>query len=452
MRGDPIQARVGADLTPAPLYVVDLLPGAVAGRKHGVDFGGSAGARATAQQLAGELGEPVLGAPLRKLANPSCAGHAGGVPYVVVAAGPVEASRLFSAYRLQVARQARGLSKTDLSKQLEVSAAALSQFELGQSRPSPATVRRLAEVLSFSPDFFSTATVMSSAPEADDEVVDSFGHFRSLRSLTATRRRQVLTVAHLLRDVTVYLESRVRLPELKVPRHPNTDLESLPTIAAQVRQEMGIDHDGPIDDVLLLLERHGVVSSRYPFNDATEVSAFSVPMESRKYLVLKQQREAKRDRDRYSSCHELGHLVLHEPGQSLAAKEVEHEANVFAAEFLMPASMIGSELPTKVEWPKLLQLKQRWGVSMAALLYRAKTLGTMSESTYVQGVRTMSARGWRHDEPGTVTAIEAPTLLSRAMDVAGVTAPDISAATGWPVEMVIDLIAESRDTRPAIDL
>jgi Zn-dependent peptidase ImmA (M78 family)/DNA-binding transcriptional regulator YiaG len=369
----------------------------------------------------------------------------------VVTDKAVEASRLFSAYRLQVARQARGLTKNDLSKQLEMSAAALSQFELGQNRPSPATIERLSSVLDFAPSFFSTGTVLSTADQADDELVDSYGHFRSLRAVTATRRRQVLTVAHLLRDVTAFLETHVKLPELDVPQHDAETPEDIASAAAQVRAELGADSESPIEDVLRLLERRGVVCARYPM-DAADVSAFSVPMERRTFLVLKQQREAKRDRDRFSSCHELGHLVMHKPGQSLASKVLEQQADIFASEFLMPTGIIRDELPAKVDWPRLLQLKQRWGVSIAALLYRSKSLGIMPKATYVQAVRTMNVRGWRKDEPGTVAAIEAPTLLSTALAVADLTAADVSAATGWPAGMVSELLAESTDGRPSVQL
>lgn len=370
-------------------------------------------------------------------------------PRVVVTDEAVEASRLFSAYRLQVARQARAFTKSDLSKRLEMSAAALSQFELGQNRPSPATTERLSSVLGFAPSFFSTGTVLSAADQADDEFVDSYGHFRSLRSVSATRRRQVLTVAHLLRDVTAFLERHVKLPELDVPRHDVERPEDIASVAAQVRIEIEAGSDGPVGDVLRLLERRGIVGARYPI-DAADISAFSVPVERRAFLVLKQQREAKYDRDRFSSCHELGHLVMHKPGQSLASKTLERQANVFASEFLMPTESIRDELSSKVDWSRLLQLKQRWGVSMAALLYRSKSLGIMPEATYVQALRTMNVRGWRKNEPGIIAAIEAPTLLSAALAAAGLTAADVSAASGWPESIVSELLADSTDARPSV--
>lgn len=363
----------------------------------------------------------------------------------------VEASKLFSAYRLQVARQARGMTKSELSGHLGVSAAALSQFELAQNRPTPKTVEKIAHVLEFSPTFFSTATVHSASDEAGDELVDSFGHFRSLRSVTATQRRRVLTVAHLLRDVTAFLEAHVKLPVLDVPKYSATSPAEIAEAAARVRVDLGVEGDGPVDDVLRLLERRGIVCARFPI-EAANVSAFSVPMEEHTFLVLKEQRQAKRDRDRFSCSHELAHLVLHEPGQHLASREHEKQADTFASEFLMPASGIFDDLPEKVDWPRLLQLKQKWGVSMASLLYRSKSLGKMPEATYTQAVRTINVRGWRIDEPGAVSAVEAPALLNAALSLTTFTFADLSDATGWPESMVANLFAESTDSRPSIQL
>src|SRR5262249_47015085 len=57
------------------------------------------------------------------------------------------------------------------------------------------------------------------------------------------------------------------------------------------------------------------------------------------------------------------------------------------------------------------KLKQRWQVSLAALLMRAKTLGRMKEATYLTAVKTASARGWRRLEPIPLGAPEQPIRL-----------------------------------------
>jgi Zn-dependent peptidase ImmA (M78 family) len=65
----------------------------------------------------------------------------------------------------------------------------------------------------------------------------------------------------------------------------------------------------------------------------------------------------------------------------------------------MPAEDIHDELPERVDWTVLFQLKQEWRVLLAALLIRARTLSRMSENSYLTTVKAASARGWRHVEP-----------------------------------------------------
>ncbi len=92
-------------------------------------------------------------------------------------------------------------------------------------------------------------------------------------------------------------------------------------------------------------------------------------------------------------------------------KEVETQAHTFAAAFLMPAGDIHDELPTTVDWPALFELKRFWQVSLAALLMRARTLGRMSDSTYLTAIKAASARGWRRMAPVSLGRPEQPTRL-----------------------------------------
>ena len=137
-------------------------------------------------------------------------------------------------------------------------------------------------------------------------------------------------------------------------------------------------------------------------------------------------------------AHELGHLIMHsdaEPGGRIA----EDQAQRFAAEFLMPASEIEQLLPkttTDRGWARLAQLKEHWGVSMAALLFRARFLGVMAEVSYRNAMISLSTKGWRRMEPGNVVAVEMPSLLPKAIEVlesAGISAADIVRGPGLPL-------------------
>lgn len=358
---------------------------------------------------------------------------------------------LFSPGRLRLARESRALTQTELARRAGLTPAAISQFEKTQARPTEARLAVLADVLEFPVAFFATGSSPSSRPDNDLENLDGFGHFRSLRSITATQRRSALTTTHLVRDVVSVLSEAVRLPFLdlpKIPLDPEADAAEAEEIAATVRSTWGLP-PGPVADQLRCLERHGVVAARHSIN-ATTVHAFSAPFPERPVVILG--RDGKRDRDRHSAAHELGHLVMHTAGKHLAPKNIEDQAHRFAAAFLMPASDVIDELPVRADWAALQALKQRWGTSMASLLRRSWTLGVMPENAYQQAMKIIGSRGWRIQEPGDAGPAESPSLLATAATLANVTADDLSAHTGWPAERIAELLRDSTDARPTLTL
>jgi Zn-dependent peptidase ImmA (M78 family) len=161
--------------------------------------------------------------------------------------------------------------------------------------------------------------------------------------------------------------------------------------------------------VVDLLEDRGAVVIRLPL-DTADVDAFSLPFQDRPVVVLGSDKND-RARSRFDAAHELAHLVIHRD-RVWGVPEVERQAHIFAAAFLMPADDIRDELPTRGDWESLFKLKAKWQVSLAALLMRARTLGRMSEGQYVTAVKATSARGWRRVEPVPLGRPEQPTRLA----------------------------------------
>jgi Zn-dependent peptidase ImmA (M78 family) len=167
--------------------------------------------------------------------------------------------------------------------------------------------------------------------------------------------------------------------------------------------------------VVGLLEGHGILVLRLPLDEA-DVDAFSLPFPDRPVVVLGANKKD-RARSRFDAAHELGHLVMH--GESVwGVKEVEIQAHKFAAEFLMPAADIRPELPAKADWATLFALKQRWHVSIAALLMRAKDLEVMAPPAYTTAMKGISARGWRRSEPIPLGEPEKSTVTTELLQVA----------------------------------
>jgi Zn-dependent peptidase ImmA (M78 family)/transcriptional regulator with XRE-family HTH domain len=306
----------------------------------------------------------------------------------------------FERARLRTARELARLSQAQLAGEAGVTPAAISQFESGAARPSPDTLATLSGALNVPVAFFH---------EKMQESHDGF--FRSLRRTSVTDRRKARAIACIARDVAVRASAAGRFPVTSLPSLPVSGLDAdrteIERTAEQVRAQWGVA-PGPAPDIVGLLEAHGVTVIRLPLG-TSDVDAFSLPFADHPVVVLSADKND-RARSRFDGAHELGHLVVH--GEQIwGVKAVETQAHQFAAEFLLPANQIYGQLPTTVDWPALFELKKYWQVSLAALLMRARTLGRMTESTYLTAIKTASARGWRRTEPVPLGQPEQPARL-----------------------------------------
>lgn len=305
----------------------------------------------------------------------------------------------FEPERLRLARELKEWSQADLAARLDVTPAAVSQFETGVTKPGAEALGRMTSALGVPVEFFSLPVT-----ETHD------GFFRSLRRTSVSHRRRARALAHIAHDLAVAAVAP-ELPLVQIPQIPVSGLqaprEELEEIATQVRREFRIP-GGPVTDVVRVLEERGILVIRLPL-DTADVDAFSLPFHDRPVAVLGTDKND-RARSRFDAAHELGHLVVH-GDQIWGVKEVEQQAHAFAAAFLMPAEDIRDELPDRADWPSLFELKQKWQVSLAALLMRARNLGCMSENNYLTAVKAASARGWRRIEPVPLGKPEQPTCL-----------------------------------------
>ena len=342
----------------------------------------------------------------------------------------------FDPNRLRIARLAAGLRANQLADKVGVNASAISQYEHGYSRPGPATLAQLALAVGVPARWFATTRPLGSVSE-------SGAHFRSLRASSKQERGQAFAGAVMAWDLCQVLETRVRLPDVDVPSLPPStaiDTTELNDIAWEVRQRWAVP-DGPIANVVRLLEQHGVLVLRAQLH-TRRVNAFSYDFGSRPLVMLGDDSNDTA-RSRFDAAHELGHLVMHsdaEPGDGL----LERQAHGFAAGLLLPARLVRAELPSRFDLAHLSRLRQTWGTSIAALLYRARELGVMADTTYRRAVTRMSAQGHRSDESafGDLGRPEEPALLRRALELV--------AQSGLDIDQVADMVGLSTDRVAAI--
>jgi len=298
---------------------------------------------------------------------------------------------------LATARLARGLTQTDLAMQAGLSQAFISKAEAGQIELDGERLSRTADVLRYPVSLLSlTAEVHS--------LVSTCAFHRKRSALPVSKVKQVHALMDLARVQAEELLSDASAPEVRLRRTPpNADLGISPRdIARQVRAHLGIE-EGPFRNLTAALEDAGVVILSWDL-DSRQGDAVSQWLHGHRPVVLLY-RAAPGDRQRFSLAHELSHVIMHtEPldGQ-------EEQADQFASELLMPARVIRSEL-ANLDMPALARLKVRWGVSMAALIRRARDLGAISDYRYKELNIELSKAGWRSREPVEVPP-ERPSLL-----------------------------------------
>jgi Zn-dependent peptidase ImmA (M78 family)/transcriptional regulator with XRE-family HTH domain len=354
----------------------------------------------------------------------------------------------FDPRRLTLARVRNGWTKRRLAEVVGVSSAAITQYELGQARPSGASLARLAVQLGVPPRYLAAGRPFINVRPAD-------AHFRSLRSATVSEREQSLAVVAHLAELVIVLSRIVRLPAVTIPDAISDGGDGPEREARSLRRawELGA---GPIPHLVRQAEMHGIVVAVARFGSSERVDAFSCWPErlDRPVICLSSDR-GNVLRRRFSAAHEIGHLILHRGHPDPGSTTNEHEADRFAAELLMPADDIAPSLPRRPDLATLIELQQQWGVSVQALLRRCNDLQTISSHMYKRGMIAISQLGWRRDEPSLDYDGEWPAMLGEAARLAqtrGVTESVLAEGLCLPASEVRELLGFQDEDRPRLQL
>lgn len=323
----------------------------------------------------------------------------------------------FVGERLREARQVRGLRAVQLSEILNVSAQAVSSYETGKKTPSPEITEAISHALNLPVHFFT----LPSRPDSDRIVF-----YRSMSAATQTARRRAEFRQMWLEDLTNHLGTYVEFPEVRLPEFdiPSDPLlisdDEIEQIAGETRKFWRMTTDGPIRNMVYLLENQGVIVARDNLGAATldGLSTFT----DRPYVVIGTDKGTA-VRWRFDGAHELGHLILHRGlnPKSLTRtadfKRVETQAHRFAAAFLLPMSAFADDF-FSASLDALRAIKPKWRVSIAMMIMRARHGELISEEHERRLWTNYSRRGWRGMEPlDDSMEAEEPRLLRSAIEM-----------------------------------
>lgn len=290
----------------------------------------------------------------------------------------------FNPSRLSFARRRRGFTKRALAERVGMGLRSVTAYESGESVPSEDALAKLQECLGFPLDFFFGEDLEEPNPD--------IASFRALKRMNASLREMALTQGGLAIYLSKWFEKEFELPKCDIP---NLGYERSPEAGAEtLRRYWGIG-ELPIRNIVHLLESKGVRVFSLAVN-AREVDAFSWWKGDTPFVFLNNKKSS--ERSRYDAAHELGHLVLHRDGP-LRGQNVEREANVFAAAFLMPRTSViahSKRFPTLAD---IVKMKKIWNTSVSALTYRLHEVRMISEWQYRVLYMQIAKNGYLTKEP-----------------------------------------------------
>jgi transcriptional regulator with XRE-family HTH domain len=295
--------------------------------------------------------------------------------------------------RIKLLRQARGLSLDGLAAKAGgiVSKQAISKYERNLSRPSARVLTKIAQALE----------VKTSNLWTEPKIIVKFIAYRKGSGLLITEENRVEGF------VTEMLEQRVKLQEL-TESYPETEipvqckkvdsLEEVEEVACELRTKWNLGMD-PIANVTSMLEDHNVFVIQL---DATEkfdgISAIAEEDQKVKAAAVVSRTGVPGERQRLNLLHELGHLIL----RVSPNVDEERAAFRFGAAFLAPREKVWKEIGksrSELNIEELILFKQRFGLSIQAIIHRLKDLNIINKSFYSSCFININKWGWKKSEP-----------------------------------------------------
>jgi Zn-dependent peptidase ImmA (M78 family) len=276
--------------------------------------------------------------------------------------------------RLVAYRSIEGLSQTELGQMLGVSTQTISNFESGR-RPFKGDLTKIGY-----------AAERFEIPDMSEPL------HRQRASTPVSSRKRAQELLRLAGEVFIELRDRTpRAPTFNLDRYPTpTTLDEIEDDAIDVRYSLQHEKAGPIQNFTAMVERAGVCI--VPIAGLDGMDGLSSWVDG--VPVIGVNPGVPGDRFRLTVGHELAHLMLH----TRKTDNTEHEANRFAAALLFPRDDFDAAMPVRPTLRDFVGLKKSWGVSVAALVYRAHELGHVNDERYRSLQIQMSA--WRRNEPG----------------------------------------------------
>lgn len=329
------------------------------------------------------------------------------------------------ARRLVEARHEKGLSTrevcTRMPPALAISHVTLASYERGDTYPAVDVLEALAGVYGRPVKWFLET----------DEVLSGF-RYRNMKSrVRVGDQRQFEASASKWIDAYVKLENRLGHRLSARHRRPLAESSTTPIdLARDVRALMGLADSEPIPDTVEILESLGIRVMELPTR--FEIDGMAAKRGDGFVVVLNT--TVRPDRLRLNVLHELAHVLYDDCKNTsgLSDDVVEKRAYEFGSALLLPNSQLQAAFEGK-SFIRLIKFKERFGISLAAMIFRAERQKIITSTTARFLWMKMNQKNWRKEEPGEVRrdrALRFEGLLEEAIQTRKLTWSEAESVTG----------------------
>lgn len=338
--------------------------------------------------------------------------------------------------RLKQARTMKGLSLDALSQKTEgaLTKQAISKYELGKMLPDSTSLIALAKALELPIDYL-LRPIQAEISHVEFRKKAKLGKLKSesiIETVKDKAERYIqIEQVNGLQQQFVSLIDRVRV----------SGEDDIAPIVANIKRAWLLGEDG-INNLIEILEEHQIKVIEIDAPDAFDGLSCWIN-EQVPIIVLNKNYNS--ERKRFTALHELGHILIRFD-ESVSEKQIEYLCNLFASEMLISRVVMMQKLGENrkdISLRELIDIQMQYGISVDALMYKAKQLNIITENRYLtfckkkgklQKFNEEVMKSRYKDEP----AGRFERLVYRALASELITVSKASSLLGIPVSEVMD--------------
>ncbi len=321
---------------------------------------------------------------------------------------------MFNHESLRLIRLFKGLTLDDVAQRIKTTRQYVYALENGNRVPTEQHLFQLCLFFGVKKTFF--------YKDLYSKILETEVHFRKLRTTKQATKLQTISRLELASNIIDALEDELNFPLVNfnstnhIGKYSLNDIEDL---SLRCRELWGLGLN-PISNVIRLVENNGCIVLNM---DETLSSVDALSIFKSRPIILRNTFKPSTSRLRFDIAHEIGHFVLHN-GLKTGDKNTEAEANSFASAFLLPKKIMYFYFPkprnNRFNWQEITNFKLKWKVSKSAILYRAHTLGLITDKQYKTAVIQLRCNGEAITEKeDNLINKEKPEIIEKAINFLG---------------------------------